>query len=112
LNVTIVDIKDSIINTEFTDIVEDFRKKESDKNEKIKLINERKKLMNDSLEKRGLEILKELVSEESRRYSHLCYNYIFGSNIFSPDMLTNLMCKNKYLVEYCHSNDIFFFNTL
>ena len=108
LNAAIIDINDSIINTQFTDIIEDFRKKESAKNEKIKLINERKKLMNDSLTNRGLEILKDRVSEESRLYSDYCYKYIFGSNIYSADMLTNLMCKKKYLVEYCHSNDIFF----
>lgn len=90
LSAIVVDIKDSIENTNFIDLLG-----ESIKKENVRI--ERTILLTDRLNKSGLEYRMDCV---------LCNNFIFrGSDDYSVEYIINELCKMKYLCEYCHYDD-------
>lgn len=81
----VTDSTEKIIYNNIIDIIAEENEKETKRNNRLTDLKK-------SLNKRGVEF---------RTDSHLCNQYINGSDRYTIEHITNVICQMKYLYEYC-----------
>lgn len=91
LNAVVIESPKSVINGTYFVDCEFFKKKEKTQNNRIKILT-------DLLNKKELN-KQDLVLNLN---DILCTNYIEGSDEYTAEQITKLLCEKKFLINYCH----------